>query len=104
MGTIDALHMTISHTHGRWPVRVFTSLREMIRQPCHCSRCHVFCPITSLQLSTATLTNEGPVTLSNYEVWYYGLADYDALPCPSRWFANYLNWISTVCLFALSIG
>ena len=62
------MHMTISHTHGRWPVRVFTSLREMIHQPCHCSRCHGFCPITSLHLSRARLTNKVPVTLSNYEV------------------------------------
>ena len=101
-GTKDA--EKISLTHSRWLVRVdkFTSLREIIHQsttvvgvidfgqsrPCICS---------------PGLTNHQQVTLSNYEVWYYGLGDYDASAGPRACQLSELDFHFS-CLFVCTIG
>ena len=81
---------------------MFTSLREIIHQsttvvgvidfgqsrPCICS---------------PGLTNHQQVTLSNYEVWYYGLGDYDASAGPRACQLSELDFHFS-CLFVCTIG
>ena len=73
MRTKDAQKLVSLTAGGRY-ADMFTSLGEIIHQAATVVGVMGFGQSRPCICSTTSLTNHYPVTLSNYEVWYYGLA------------------------------